>query len=39
MRYLLELCGFSIEQELADFSGAPLAYGREQIWVTVRSER
>ena len=33
MRYLLELCGFAVEGEFADFSGAPAAYGREQIWV------
>ncbi len=33
MRYLLELCGFSIEDEFADFTGAPPTYGREQIWV------
>ncbi|MFN2567198.1 MAG: class I SAM-dependent methyltransferase [Gemmatimonadaceae bacterium] len=33
MRYLLELYGFAIEGEFADFTGAPPAYGREQIWV------
>jgi SAM-dependent methyltransferase len=33
MRYLLELCGFAIEGEFSDFSGAAPAYGREQIWV------
>lgn len=38
MRYLLELSGFSIENEFADFSGAPPRYGSEQIWVTVRSD-
>lgn len=33
MRYLLQLCGFSIERELSDFADAPPAYGREQIWL------
>jgi SAM-dependent methyltransferase len=33
MRYLLQLCGFSIERELSDFADAPPAYGREQIWI------
>jgi SAM-dependent methyltransferase len=33
MRYLLELCGFSIEGEFADFTGAAPTYGREQIWL------
>jgi len=36
MRYLLELSGFAIERELSDFSDAPPAYGREQIWVARR---
>jgi SAM-dependent methyltransferase len=36
MRYLLELCGFVVEGEFADFSEAPPAYGREQIWVASR---
>jgi SAM-dependent methyltransferase len=35
MRYLLELCGFAIEAEFADFSGSPPTYGREQIWLAV----
>jgi SAM-dependent methyltransferase len=35
MHYLLELGGFAIGSELSDFSGAPPAYGREQIWVAV----
>jgi SAM-dependent methyltransferase len=33
MRYLLELCGFTIESEFSDFRGSPPTYGREQIWV------
>jgi SAM-dependent methyltransferase len=35
MQYLLERSGFAIEGEFSDFSGAPPAYGREQIWVAV----
>ena len=35
MRYLLELCGFAIENELSDFIGSPPAYGREQIWIAI----
>jgi SAM-dependent methyltransferase len=37
MRYLLELCGYVVEDELSDFMGAPPAYGREQIWVARRA--
>lgn len=37
MRHLLELCGFTIEGEYSDFTGAPPAYGREQIWVARRA--
>jgi hypothetical protein len=33
MRYLLELCGFTVEAEYSDFHGSPPSYGREQIWV------
>jgi len=33
MRHLLELCGFTVEREISDFTDAPPAYGREQIWV------
>ncbi len=36
MRYLFELCGFEIVDEFSDFSGAPPAYGKEQIWVARR---
>ena len=36
MRYLLELTGFAIEEEVSDFSGAAPAYGKEQIWVARR---
>ncbi|HEU4630625.1 MAG TPA: class I SAM-dependent methyltransferase [Gemmatimonadaceae bacterium] len=36
MRHLLELCGFALEAEYSDFTGAPPAYGREQIWVARR---
>jgi len=37
MRYLFELCGFAIEEELSDYHGAAPAYGREQIWIVRRS--
>jgi SAM-dependent methyltransferase len=33
MRYLLELCGFRVRVEYADFKGSPPRYGAEQIWV------
>ena len=33
MRYLLELSGFEVEAEYADFVGSPPAYGREQVWL------
>jgi SAM-dependent methyltransferase len=33
MRYLLELCGYEVEEELSDYRGSGPAYGREQIWV------
>jgi SAM-dependent methyltransferase len=33
MRYLLELAGFVVEEEMSDFFGAPPAYARAQIWV------
>jgi SAM-dependent methyltransferase len=33
MAYLLELCGFDVVALFSDFSGAPPAYGREQVWV------
>ncbi|MBA3778057.1 MAG: hypothetical protein H0X16_01885 [Chloroflexi bacterium] len=36
IRYLLELCGFEVVAEYADFQGAPPAYGREQVWVARR---
>ncbi|HKO15237.1 MAG TPA: class I SAM-dependent methyltransferase [Gemmatimonadaceae bacterium] len=36
MRYLLELAGFVVEEELSDFLGAPPSYGKEQIWVARR---
>ncbi|NTG50465.1 class I SAM-dependent methyltransferase [Agrobacterium rhizogenes] len=31
--YLLELCGFEVVEQFSDFSGAPPAYGREQLWI------
>ena len=37
MRYLLELSGYGVEDELSDYLGAPPAYGREQIWVARRA--
>jgi ubiquinone/menaquinone biosynthesis C-methylase UbiE len=33
MRYLLELAGFAVEDELSDFRGSPPTYGKEQIWI------
>ncbi len=33
LRYLLELCGFSVRTEHSDFFGAPPAYGKELIVV------
>ena len=33
MRYLLELCGFTVEAEYSDFKGSPPTYGKEQVWV------
>jgi SAM-dependent methyltransferase len=33
LRHLLELCGFAVEAEYSDFSGAPPAYGEELIVV------
>ena len=33
MRYLLELCGFVVRAEYADFNGSAPRYGAEQIWV------
>lgn len=33
MRYLLELAGFRVRAEYADFKGSPPRYGAEQIWV------
>ncbi len=38
MRYLLELSGYDIEAELSDFSGAPPAYGKEQVWLARRRD-
>ncbi|MGB4862924.1 MAG: class I SAM-dependent methyltransferase [Tepidiformaceae bacterium] len=36
MRYLLELCGFTVEAEYSDYDKSPPAYGLEQIWVARR---
>lgn len=36
MRYLLELCGFTVEAEYSGYDKAPPAYGCEQIWVARR---
>ena len=33
MRYLFELTGFVVEEELSDFKGSPASYGREQVWI------
>lgn len=37
MKYLLELCGFSVEAQYSDFSKSPPTYGNEQIWVACNS--
>jgi hypothetical protein len=34
MRYLLELTGFKVLSEYADFKGSPPRYGAEQVWVS-----
>jgi hypothetical protein len=36
MRHLLELCDFTTEHELSDFTNSPPTYGREQIWIAKR---
>lgn len=36
MRYLLELTGYEIEAECADYLGSPPAYGAEQVYVARR---
>jgi ubiquinone/menaquinone biosynthesis C-methylase UbiE len=36
MRYLLELAGFAVEEEMSDYFGAAPAYAKEQIWVAQR---
>ena len=33
MQYLLELCGYSIENLYGDFRRGPFQYGGEQVWV------
>jgi hypothetical protein len=33
MRCLLELTGFKVLSEYADFKGSPPRYGAEQVWV------
>ncbi len=37
MRYLLELCGFQVEELYGDFRRRPFRYGQEQIWVARRA--
>jgi SAM-dependent methyltransferase len=39
MRYLLELCGYEVEEEFSDYLGGAAAYGKEQVWVAIRAER
>ena len=36
MRYLLEVCGFKVEELYGDFRRRPFRYGQEQIWVARR---
>jgi hypothetical protein len=38
LRYLLELHGFAVTAEYADFAGSPPAYGRELVVVARREE-
>jgi hypothetical protein len=33
LRHLLEVCGFTVEAEYSDFTGAAPAYGEEMIVV------
>jgi SAM-dependent methyltransferase len=37
MRHLLRLCGFCVLEEYSDFQKSPPSYGKEQVWVAVKS--
>ena len=37
MRHLLRLCGFRILEEYSDFHKSPPSYGKEQVWVAMKS--
>jgi SAM-dependent methyltransferase len=37
MRHLLRLCGFRVLEEYSDFQKSPPSYGKEQVWVAVKS--
>ena len=37
MRHLLRLCGFRVLEEYSDFDKSPPSYGKEQVWVAVKS--
>jgi SAM-dependent methyltransferase len=37
MRHLLRLCGFRVLEEYSDFRKSPPSYGKEQVWVVVKS--
>jgi hypothetical protein len=37
MRHLLRLCGFRVLEEYSDFDKSPPNYGKEQVWVAVKS--
>jgi SAM-dependent methyltransferase len=37
MRHLLRLCGFRVVEEYSDFEKSPPSYGKEQVWVAVKS--
>jgi hypothetical protein len=37
MRHLLRLCGFRVLEEYSDFQKSPPSYGKEQVWIAVKS--
>jgi ubiquinone/menaquinone biosynthesis C-methylase UbiE len=38
MRHLLRLCGFHVLEEYSDFQKSPPSYGKEQVWIAVKSD-
>jgi SAM-dependent methyltransferase len=37
MAHLLRLCGFRVLEEYSDFHKSPPSYGKEQVWIAVKS--